>query len=114
MEQTKSYAVRVSDVFSGDDLMVMVDLGVDDLWKRKRIRLHGVDTPNAVHAADDTEAGRVRRLVRGIAGNRTGTINLRSRGSGSWVVELIINTPDGPLNLNEYLINQGFQFKRKV
>ncbi len=112
MEQTKSFAVRVSDVFSGDDLMVMVDLGIEDLWKRKRIRLQGVDTPNAVHAADDTEAGRIRRAVRGIAGNRTGTINVHSRGSGSWIVELIVNTPDGPLNLNEYLINQGFKFQR--
>lgn len=113
MEQSEKYSVEIRDVYSGDDLVVMVDLGVESLWKKQRVRLRGVDTPNAIHAGDDSEAGRVRYLVRSLARGRTGTITVTNRNSaGGWVVELEVNTPDGPLNLNAYLIQRGFKYSK--
>ena len=110
--ERKTYTAEVREVFSGDDLVVLVDLGVEDLWRRKRVRLAGVDTPNAVNAGPDTEAGRLRSFVRSLARGRKAQLQVVSRGANSWVVILYIETPEGVINLNETLIQQGYQFKR--
>lgn len=107
-----NYACEIKDVYSGDDLVVMVDLGYENLWQKRRIRLHGVDTPNAVNEGDDTEAGKIRRFVRSICRGRQGQLTIISKGVNSWVVDLTIQTPDGPLNLNTLLADQGYKFKR--
>ena len=49
-EERNTYDAEVREVFSGDDLVVLVDLGVESLWKRQRVRLAGGDTPNAISA----------------------------------------------------------------
>ena len=61
--QQVEYPCEVREVFSGDDLIVMIDLGVENLFMKRRIRLHGVDTPNAVKEQKDTDAGKIRTLV---------------------------------------------------
>lgn len=111
-EDQESFRAEVREVFSGDDLVVMVDLRVEGLWKRQRVRLAGVDTPNAIGAGTDTEAGKVRTYVRDLVRQREVRIDIVNRVSSSWVVVLHVETPTGLLNLNEDLIRKGFKFKR--
>ena len=113
--KVEQFSCEIRDVFSGDDLVVFLDLGFEDMWKKKRVRLHGVDTPNAVHAQEDSEAGRVRKQVRTLARGRRGIFTVTSKGLSSWVGTLIVESPSAPggvLNLNQHLIDQGYVFKR--
>lgn len=115
-QNVKRYPCEVREVFSGDDLVVFIDLGIEDLWKKQRVRLHGVDTPNAVNASEDTEAGKVRKLVRQVARGRRGIFTLVSRNLNSWVGTLVVESqsaPGGVLDLNQMLIEQGYVFKRQ-
>lgn len=106
------YACEVREVFSGDDLIALVDLGVENLWKRQRIRLAGVDTPPAINATGSTEAGQLRSYVRMLTRGRKGRLSLVSRNANSWVVTLVVETPEGPVNVNDILIARGYEFKR--
>lgn len=108
------YVCEVREVFSGDDLIAMVDLGVENLWKRQRIRLSGVDTPPAINATGDTEAGQIRSHVRALTRGRKGKITVITRNTNSWVVTLVIETPEGSVDINQLLIGRGYQFKSKV
>lgn len=103
---------EVRDVFSGDDLVVMIDLGVDDLWKKKRIRLYGVDTPNAVGQAHDTEAGRVRSYVRDFVRNAKVHITPVSSNGSSIVAVIEVERGGQLVNLNDDLIAQGYRFQK--
>lgn len=111
-EERNTYDAEVREVFSGDDLVVLVDLGVESLWKRQRVRLAGVDTPNAISAGMETEAGKIRSYVRQLVRGKHVKITVTNRSSNSWVVILFVETPEGIINLNEDLIKQGYQFKR--
>lgn len=116
MEDTVTYPCEVREVFSGDDLIVLVDLGFEGLYKRQRVRLHGVDTPNAVGAGNDTEAGRIRKEVRSLTRGRKAQLTIISRNSNSWVVALVVEAdPEvgGTINLNEYLREKGYIFPAK-
>ena len=114
-DKTEQYPCEVREVFSGDDLVVFIDLGVEGLWKRQRVRLAGVDTPNAVGAAEDTEAGRVRREIRQLARHRRGVLTVVSKSMNSWVCTLIVETSqvkEGAVSVNDWLIARGYVFKR--
>lgn len=112
-EIDKVYSARVEEVFSGDDLILMIDLGVENLHLRQRVRLHGVDTPSAVNSSPDTEAGKIRSYVRNLTRDRPAKILLLTRVGGSWVGVVTIHTRDGEVNLNDDLIAKGHQFKRE-
>lgn len=114
-DKTEQYPCEVREVFSGDDLVVFVDLGVEGLWKRQRIRLAGVDTPNAVGAPEDTEAGKVRKEVRLLARGRRGVLTVVSRNMNSWVCTLVVEASqvkEGAVCVNDWLIAKGYVFKR--
>ena len=108
------FRCEVKEVFSGDDLIAMIDLGVENLWRKQRIRLAGVDTPNAVKEGVNTPAGVIRTYIRNLTRGKPATLTVEHKNVSSWVVTLIVQTPTGPVNVNEYLISQGFQFKGKV
>jgi hypothetical protein len=113
MPEQVEYQCEVREVFSGDDLIAFVDLGVEGLFKRQRIRLHGVDTPPAINAAGDTVAGQIRSTVRSMTRGRKGKLTVVSRNANSWVVTLVVHTPqEGDVNINDFLIAQGYQFKK--
>ena len=112
--QQNEYACEVREVFSGDDLIVMIDLGVQNLYMKQRVRLSGVDTPNAIGARDDSKGGEIRREVRMLARGRKARLTVVSRNTNSWVVVLVVETPDGEkINLNERLIAQGYAYNVK-
>lgn len=108
------YRAEVINVFSGDDLILMIDLDVDGLHKRQRVRLLGIDTPNAVNCADDSEAGKVRSFVRALTKGKKATLRVHSRVGNSWVGVVLLDTGPNrePVNLNEVLAAKGYQFSR--
>lgn len=108
------YEAEVVEVHSGDDMVLMVNLGVDGLYKRVRARLHGVDTPDAFRSANTTKAGEVRDQVRKITRDKECTITVHTTGKGGWIVTL--EAPDGEnlVNINELLIEQGFVYQSRI
>jgi endonuclease YncB( thermonuclease family) len=108
-----AYVGEVREVFSGDDLVILVDLKVEDLWKRQRVRLHGVDTPNAVNAGAGTEAGKLRTYVRNLVKGRRVQVTIISKINNSWVAIVNVETPEGLHNLNDDLIGQGYRYQQR-
>ena len=94
-------------------MILLVDLNVDDLFKKVRARLQGVDTPDAFKSTGDTEAGRVRAEVRRITKGRQCRIDVHAQGRGGWKVTLFVLADDLHLNLNEKLRKDGFVFEQK-
>jgi hypothetical protein len=114
MTVARVYDAVVEEVHSGDDLVVLVDLGIDGLFKRVRVRLFGVDTPNAYRAKADTEAGDVRDEVRRLASLGACKVHVISQGRGGWVAILMVETESGPpVNINEALIGRGYIYRGK-
>lgn len=113
MNNPEQYKAEVHEVFSGDDLIVMLDLGVDNLFKRVRFRLHGVDTPNAMGRGAGTDADKVRRYVQKLCLNKQVAVRPVQKTLNYWVGVLEVVNGDTPHNLNDDLIAQGFIFKRE-
>ena len=110
--QKTVFDAEVKGVFSGDDLTMFIDLGVNGLFKQQRVRLEGVDTPNAVRQSHDSEAGQVRSFVRSATQGKTVQLTVTRFGEKSWVGIITIPQEDGDLNLNEALIAKGYKFIR--
>lgn len=110
----KRFAVAVEEVHSGDDMVVMVDLGIDKLFKRQRIRLAGVDTPNAYKAKGESEAGVIREEVRQLIDGCKCSIEVLQEGKGGWLVNLYIrNKEQNEMSVNEFLKGRGFIYRGK-
>lgn len=107
------YIAEICDVFSGDDLSVMIDLGIEGLHKRQRVRLHGVDTPNAIGMSPSTEAGKVRAYVRKVCYGKRLVVTVISRNVSSWVCRVDVLGGGESLNLNDDLISKGYKFNRE-
>lgn len=110
VQERRVYDAKIEEVHSGDDFILMVELGVDNLYKRVRTRLHGVDAPNAYKATPDTEAGIVRDEVRGMVAHGKCRIAVISEGKGGWVVRLYVSTGDGETCVNDVLREKGYVF----
>lgn len=110
MTERRTYEVTVEDVYSGDDLILMVNLGVSGLYKKVRARLAGVDTPSAFQADPSTDAGKIRDLVRSAVGRGPCSIELQSEGKGGWMVTLFVNTNGKPVNINQMLVARGYVY----
>lgn len=113
MGQGRSYSVVVEEVHSGDDLIVMADLGIDKLFKRVRVRLQGVDAPNAYKAKGDSAAGQVRDEVRRIADQGKCRIEVVAEGKGGWLGILYVVSGSKEINVNEFLRGLGFVYRGK-
>ena len=113
-QEPKVYEVTVEEVHSGDDLIIMVDLNIDGLYKRVRARLKGVDTPSAFKVGKDTEAGAVRDMLRTLVCNAKCSVALHAYGRGGWVVTLFAQRRGEPaVNINEVLIAKGYVYQGK-
>ncbi len=111
----RRFQCDVIEVHSGDDLICLVDLNIDGLYKKTRVRLAGVDTPDAYQQSIDTPAGQVRETVRKLTAGKPCQIDVHSQARGGWVVTLWIEETDNDklTNLNETLVKEGFIFKGK-
>ena len=106
---------QVEEVHSGDDLVLMVNLGVDNLYKRVRARLFGIDTPDAYKADSTTEAGKVRDWVKNLVLGKSCHVELHSFKKGGWIVTLFVTEPGRePVNVNKLLHESGFVFNRGI
>ncbi len=110
MKNGRLFEAKVEEVHSGDDFILLVNIGVDGLFKRTRVRLHGVDAPNAYKAKPETEAGRVRDEVKKLIGSRC-LIDLVSEGKGGWIVTMTVFDDDNqPMCLNNILRDRGYVY----
>lgn len=112
MGGTRFYDAQVEEVHSGDDLVLMVNLGIDGLFKRVRARLHGVDTPNAFRAKTDTEAGEVRDEVKRLTAGRC-KIEVIVQSKGGWLVQLYAERDGQQVCVNEVLKSRGYVYRGK-
>jgi hypothetical protein len=114
MDKVKTYSAKVEEVHSADDYILLVNLGVDGLFKRVRARLAGVDAPNAYKAVADTEAGIVRDECKKILGGRC-FVEVLSEGKGGWAVRMYTNEQGvTPVCINDVLISRGYIYQRGV
>lgn len=109
----RTFECEVLEVHSGDDLLVLVDLGVDNLFKRIRIRLKGVDTPDAFRSRKDTVAGKVRDEISRIVNKQKCIVVLHRETKGGWVVTLYLADAFPSYSINDLLINEGYVFEDK-
>ena len=111
MTNGRTFAAKVEEVHSGDDFILLIDLGVDGLYKRTRCRLYGVDAPNAYKAKADTEAGLVRDEVKRLVAAGRCLVELVSEGKGGWIVRMhIIDSSGHDFDLNSLLRDQGYVY----
>jgi hypothetical protein len=108
------FEVAVEEVHSGDDLVVMVNLGVDGLFKRVRARLYGVDTPNAYRVRNDTDAGKLRDEIKQLTYNAHCSVIVQTQGKGGWLVTLLVHRQgeSEPININDMLVERGYVYQR--
>lgn len=104
---------QVEEVHSGDDLVLLVNLGVDSLLKRVRARLQGVDTPDAYKADGSTDAGKVRDWVRSLIVGKSCHVELHSDRKGGWIVSLYVNDKGKTVCINELLRDAGYVFDKQ-
>lgn len=108
------YKVIVEEVHSADDFILLVDLGVDGLFKRTRARLHGVDAPNAYKVRADAEAGRLRDEVKRMVMGAHCEIGLVSEGRGGWLIDLYMHSSaTGEVHVNSALRARGYIYERR-
>lgn len=110
MNQDRVYFGCVKEVHSGDDLIILVDLGVDGLYKKVRARLKGVDAPDAYKEDSATEAGKIRDTVKSKVLNSTCKIELHAEKRSVWIITLWAKSDDGDTSLNQYLMDLGYTF----
>jgi len=104
--------VRVEQVISGDDILCLVELAIDDLYKKVRCRLDGVDTPDGYRQERSTAAGEVRNEVRKMLKGQQCSIKLISASRKDWKVIFYIHKGDEMFNLNEYLQSKGYVYQQ--
>lgn len=109
-DQVKIYCAKVEEVHSADDYILLVNLGVDGLFKRVRVRLMGVDAPNAYKTSVDSEASVLREECRRLLSGRC-SIEVVSEGKGGWIVKMFTHEPDTTrLCLNDILRARGYTY----
>lgn len=108
--QYQTFKADVIAIFSADDLILMIDLGVDQLYKRKRVRLYNVLVPNAVRQAFDSDAGQLRGFVRGLITGKTVKLTVMGYAENSWTGIVEVESGGRMINVNELLISKGYGF----
>lgn len=108
------YSASVERVISGDDLILLVDLGIDNLYKRVRARLYGVDAPDS-YKSSGAESDKVRKEVLDLVQHGKSSIILRGVSKGGWIIELFVEKKDDSvINVNSHLVSMGYIYDRGV
>jgi hypothetical protein len=113
MNEPEVYEGQLVAAYSGDDLIVMLDLKVESLHKKMRIRLSGVDTPNGIGASPESEAGRIRADVLKMCRNKQLRVTIVNKQSTKWIAVVEVNRDGELFNINNDLISKGYEFKRE-
>ena len=106
----------VLSIYGADDLILMLNLGHDGLYKRTRCRLHGVDAPSTYNS-DNEEAKKLKNFViKALKDSKDSHVEVVSYLNNSWMVILYTKDPETKayVSLNQVLINNGYVYTREV
>lgn len=106
----------VKNIYSADDLILMLDLGHDGLYKLTRCRLAGVDTPSTFNSTS-TEAENLKNFVsKALNQGKESYVEVVSFRTNSWLVSLFTKDPETKafVSINQVLMNNGYVFKKEV
>lgn len=109
---SKQFSASVVNVLSGDDMVVLLDLEAEGLFKKQRLRLRGVDTPSALNQGNETEAGTLRTEIFGILKGKELRIVVHNRGAASWVADVYYREGTREVHLNKALVDMGYEYMR--
>lgn len=109
------YSATVTQVRSGDDLTLLVDLRVDGLYKEVRVRLLGVDAPDAFKVKPGSPAIVIRNDVQKLTRDAQCRVIVHTAGRKGWIVELFAKKGNAEeISINQMLIDQGYAWKKEV
>lgn len=106
----------VKNIYSADDLILMLDLGHDGLYRITRCRLVGVDAPSTFNS-DNTEAINLKNFVsKALNQSKESYVEVTSYLNNSWLVHLHTKDPETKafVSLNQVLINSGYVFNKEA
>lgn len=118
----REFTAKVERITSGDDWVAFVDLGVDNLWKRTRVRLQGVDAPRVQMGEEDGQAVALKEELKEMLLYRRVRLILHAENKGGWICEVHFpsapdeDNPDienGYLNINGMLKRRGYVFEKQ-
>ena len=108
---TRRYTAKMDEVKSGDDISMMVDLGVSSLYQLVRCRLYRIDTPDTFRSEDGSDAKRVQKWVYNFLKDRECTVFVHSMRKSSWIVTILVHVDGkGTVDLNKQLSEQGYSY----
>lgn len=110
------FPCSVVEVRSGDDIVFMADLQVARLYKQVRVRLKGVDTPNAKSQIVSEEAISVRTKVENVLkASKKILIEVPSLDNNPIICVVYLMDEEGTrYSLNDSLISWGYAKNKAV
>ena len=106
------YRAKLVRVIDGDTIVVDIDKGFGDWRHGEHIRLAGIDAPEV--RGEEREAGReAARFLEDLLDRRKGpylyliTDRDRTGKFGRYIARVVIDTPDGPVDVCEALVQAG-------
>lgn len=101
----------VVQVRAGDDFIVFQDLKTDSLFKKRRFRLLGVDTPDTYQAPPESEAMIVRRRVEELVLFQDVILHVYAEKRASAMAEVLVTRNGGIFSVNEWLRSLGYIYR---
>ena len=109
MDYKQLFPAEVKEVYSADDILIQVDLGISGLYVQKRARLHGVDAPDAFKKPPESLEGKLREEVRKLV-KGTCRVTVVKEVKGDLIVVLYYDRYGESVNLNQELMDRGYLF----
>lgn len=106
----------VKNIYSADDMILMLDLGYDGLFKVTRCRLMGVDAPSTYNQSN-LEGENLKAFVsKALNQSKESYVEVVSFRNNSWLVNLFTKDPETKTytSINKLLMNSGYVFKRET
>lgn len=100
-----TYKAKIIDVYDGDTVTAVVDLGFLHFQEMK-LRLYGIDTPE-LRGAEKVEGKKVRDIVRSMILDKDVTIRSYKDKQGKYGRYLANIVLEDGLELNQWLVDNG-------
>ncbi|WP_339624961.1 thermonuclease family protein [uncultured Winogradskyella sp.] len=100
------YKAKIIDVYDGDTVTALVDLGFLS-FREMKLRLYGIDTPE-LRGVEKVEGKKVRDIVRRMILGKEVTINSFKDKQGKYGRYLATIVLEDGLNINQWLVENGY------
>ena len=100
------YKAKIIDVYDGDTVTALVDLGFLS-FREMKLRLYGIDTPE-LRGVEKVEGKKVRDIVTGMILDKEVTINSFKDKQGKYGRYLATIVLEDGLNVNQWLVENGY------